>query len=211
MNEVNEALRFQMNLPDNALLCDSIHYVNGEVLFRFNPELISEHPLGWISFDETGEIAEINDDLQSYWGSVLLTNKEGTSTLLYYGNNEENCLFYAYSDGKLKKLMDTTSSFDFGLYERKGETYLVVYTDQTVYRINASGVNIDTIENAFSAIEMPDYVLEAVPYSNDDILCILSGGTLLHWNGKKSDVLCDDVRFVWSDCRRVVQNNLRIY
>lgn len=212
LNEVNEALRFQMNLPDNALLRNSIYCINGEVLFRYNPEHVEGHPLGWMTFDKTGEIAEINDDLRHYWESTsVLTNKEGASILLYCGYNEESYVLYAYSDGKVKKLIDTPHSLDFWLYERNSETYLVAYTDQAVYSINASDVNIDTIEDVFSPIEMSENVRGAIPYSNNDILYILSGGTLSHWNGKKSETICAYVRFVWSDYQRIIQNNPRIY
>ena len=218
LHEVNEALRFQMNLPDNALLCDSIHYINGEVLFRFNPELISGHPLGWISFDETGEIAEINDDVTGYWGSVSipLTYRDGGSILLYggvhdeRGYNEDKYCLYAYSDGKLKKLIDGPY-FEYELYEQNGEACFIAYTDQAVYSISASEMDINTIEDTFAATEMSERVWKAIPCSNHDVLCILSSGTLSYWNGKTSRVICDGVRFVWSDCRRIGYNNPRIY
>lgn len=218
LNEVNEALRFQMDLPDNALLRNSIYCVNGEVLFRYNPKYVEGHSLGWIAFNETGEVVEVNDDLRGleyFWEAttVPLTNKEGASILLYGGYSGETYLLYAYSDGKLKKLIDIDrpASFNFGFYERNGETYLVARTDQAVYSINASDMNIDTIEDDFSAIEMPESVLEVIPCSNNDILYILSSGTLSHWNGKKSEEICSGVRFVWSDCQRMIQNNPRIY
>ncbi len=144
------------------------------MLVLYNPVHVEGHTLGWMTFDKTGEIAEINDDLRHYWESTsVLTNKEGASILLYCGYNEESYVLYAYSDGKVKKLIDTPHSLDFWLYERNSETYLVAYTDQAVYSINASDVNIDTIEDVFSPIEMSENVRGAIPYSNNDILYIV--------------------------------------
>lgn len=236
LSEVNEALRFQADMPARVLLLGSIHCINGEVVFRYDlepswpaavaaagdgeaiegPEHVWQAPsLGWIAFDKTGEITEINDDLRIYWGSVSvpLTDEAGTSMLLYYGPGNGNCLIYACSDRKLKKLIDTPSNANLGLglYERNGETCIVAYADQAVYMINASDMDLDTAEDVFPSLEAPGRVEEAIPCSNNDMLCVLSDGALLYWNGKKFEVICDGVRFAWSDCRRMAPNDPRIY
>lgn len=180
LREVSEELRLQTALPETSV--DSIYCINDEVLFRYNPNYAELK--GWVSFKETGEVEVIDDN--SEWASVnaaVLTNAKGEQILVYSGLDGSNYPLYAYSNGTLKILIGDTEHME--VFERLGKRLLVANIGNRIYYMEASDMDIDTIENDFSPIYMQKNLLEVTPYSDNELLYTVSGEhLLLYWNGK---------------------------
>lgn len=207
--EVNENLRVQNNLPDNAILCNSIYCVNDEVLFRYNQNYTGVNHDIWMSFNANGEIMEVKDDMQYFYDAFAFGNTNGDQVLMYYGYNGETHPLYVYSKGEAKQVLEELEGIN--VYKKSDEIILVAYDSRTIYLLKASDVSAEITKNSFSTVDMQDDLWVVMPYSEKGLLCILSNRKLSYWDGKKSNILCDDVLFVWSEYQNVVSNKPRIY
>lgn len=211
LTEVSEELRFQMNLPGNAIYLDSIHYINNELLYICGSPY--EYTFDeYVSVKETGtdfEITQSDSFPEGFWHDF-------DSDLVFSNDKGERILFslyddtlYAYSDGVERKIAESIN--DFKIYKKQDEKLLVAYGNGKLYSMKINDIDMHSIETNILVFDMIEEFITAIPYSENKFLCISYDDELWIWDGKKSKRVCSNVMLVWSDYRREYGRNLERY
>jgi hypothetical protein len=199
--EASEELRFEQNLPDNAVEPYSIYYLNDEVIFQYSTG-------SRVSLRRNGsnfEVAEIDEQLNPRGGFLLDVNGQR----VLFGLNGQLDVLYAYSNGVLKTIAENVEHMN--IYTKLDKKLLVAYGDGIIYSLNINNMDFNSIEKDMSVISIEDRFLAVVPYDNDQYLYISPYDDLWLWNGKKSERIWPNIQIMWSDFRRSNGNNPRIY